>query len=533
MNPMSSQFKTGEIIDVNAASFDEMVKDEAFLKALGNRFADFLPKKRWFGAKDDTIADVSFDYKIKLGDKAGTYLFVLCVTLKHAGKQQYQVPLRAAFDAEAQKIIDTMPEQVVATVCYAGGWGVVFDAAGGEGFAGALLNMMENKIRTEQADGTVLTAGATSKGENLIKRNRGAEQKMMSVEQSNTSIVIGKKMMLKIYRRVAVGKHPEVATTSFLTETAGFKNTPAYLGVVELTLADGSPLALGILQEFVANEGDGWNYTLQYLKDFFAVAQEQNLGGSCHEQYLKLVRRLGERTADMHKAFAKGNDDVFAPVPVKPEDLRAWKEQVNEQARKTFDTINANLDNLAGESKTLTRDLLEHWNLVTDGLDTLIPQYADGMKVRFHGDYHLGQVVLKDGDFYLLDFEGEPLRPLMERQIRHSVLKDVAGMVRSFDYAAFGAVLMFAVPEQRAYLIPLVADWRKQVTEAYLDSYFKNMEGSLCLPKDREDAEKLLSLFTMEKALYEVVYELLNRPDWVSIPVNGVCRLININGENR
>lgn len=530
---MVSQFNTGAVIDTEADLFADMLKDEAFGDDFKKRLKVFLPKKRWYAAKDDEITDIFFDYVCPLNDAQNTYLCVLRVALEKAGEQLYQIPVRVAFEQNAQDVCEKLSEGVIAKICRGNEWGVVYDAAGAENFASSILELMEKKTATETGDDMRFVASATEKGRNLIKRNRGAAEKMMGVEQSNTSIIIGKKMMLKLYRRVAEGSHPEVATTSFLTEGAGFKNTPAYLGVAQMEKRDGTPLALAILQEFVPNEGDGWNFTLDYLKNFFEAALEENIAGDYHEDYLKLVRKLGERTAEMHKAFAKGTDEIFSPEPVTEQDLKEWKTQVEAQAKKTLDAMNANTDNLAGEAKTLTKKLLAHWAEVTKRLETMLPAEVKAMKTRFHGDYHLGQVVIADGDFYLLDFEGEPLRPLMERQIKHSVLKDVAGMVRSFDYAAFGAVFMFVLPEQRAFLIPLVADWQKRSTEAFLNAYFETMDDCSSLPEDEKTARSLLDLFSMEKALYEVVYELLNRPDWVSIPVNGVCRLIDLDGDNR
>ena len=195
--------------------------------------------------------------------------------------------------------------------------------------------------------------------------------------------------------------------------------------------------------------------------------------------------------------------------------------------------MKSGLSNLSGEVRENTENLLAHWSVLTDRIKALVPEHVKAMKTRFHGDYHLGQVVVADGDFYLLDFEGEPLRPLMERQIKHTVLKDVAGMVRSFDYAAFGAVLMFVVPEHRAMITPLVAEWQQRATEAFLKGYFDNMDGCPSLPDDAETTQDILDLFVLEKALYEVIYEVANRPDWVAIPLNGMLRLVDLNGEQK
>ena len=409
--------------------------------------------------------------------------------------------------------------------------GLIYDAAGDDDFAGCLLPLLEQDTSVDIGAGMSLAGSSTVKGKTLIHEVDGLPQKMLGVEQSNTSLIIGKKIMLKMYRRTAFGSHPEVATTSFLTETAKFENTPAYLGMLELKYDDGKTMALGILQEFVPNVGDCWTYTMDYLKSYFSdVLNGQT--GIRHTAYLKLARLLGKRTAEMHKAFAKGTDEVFAPVLVTADDLQNWRDQVLAQADKTIAVAQANVENLTGDLKTRVENLIKGRERIAARVTELLPVIAEGKKTRFHGDYHLGQVVLtKEDDFYILDFEGEPLRPITERQIKQSVLKDVAGMVRSFDYAAFGAVLLYVMPENRDKVSKLALKWQQKATEAFLEGYFENMDGCDSLPAEKEITLKLLDLFILEKALYEVIYEVANRPDWLAIPMNGLSRLVNLDGE--
>ena len=530
---MVSGLKAGEIILVDSDKLSKLFESELFKEALCSHMPHFLPSKRWYGSKDDVINSVMIENVFSLNDEEDTFFLIVRVSLQEAEKQFYSIPVRLAWENGAKKIFEAQPQSVIATVCYGTKLGIVYDAVGSKDFATAILSLMRKDSETDVGDGAFLAASATKAGKELIKSVEGASQKLLGVEQSNSSIVVGKKIILKMYRRVAVGNHPEIATTSFLTEEAGFKNTPAYLGDIELKLKAGRPMALGILQAFVPNQGDGWNYTMDYLKKFFADALDKKAGGDYHADYLKMVETLGKRTAEMHKAFAKGKDAVFAPVPVEAGDLESWTEQVLAQAEKTYGVMKNGLGNLSGEIKENTENLLAHWSVLTDRIKALVPENVKAMKTRFHGDYHLGQVVVADKDFYILDFEGEPLRPLMERQIKHTVLKDVAGMVRSFDYAAFGAVLMFVVPEHRAIITPLVSDWQERATSAFLKGYFDNMQGCPSLPDNKQTTQDILDLFVLEKALYEVIYEVANRPDWVAIPLNGMLRLIDLNGERK
>ncbi len=479
-----------------------------------------MPTKRWYSAKDDTIKAVGIEAVAPIGGK--TTFAVVKVELNGGDAPMFVIPLRAAF-GERAKAVDEK-----AVICSIEN-GVVFDAAGESDFSAGVLDLMAKDAAVDVGNGLTFKASATAKGKALIESVAGLPQKMMGVEQSNTSLIVGKKIMLKIYRRVAYGENPEIVTSSFLTETAGFENTPAYLGKAELTSADGKILGVGILQAFVANDGDGWGYTMKYLQSVFAKVKSGEAVD--HADYLKTAALLGRRTAEMHKAFAKGTDKVFAPAPVSPADLTDWTAQVVAQADRTIAVAKANVAPLTGDMRRKVETLIARRDAIVERIKALVPANVKCMKTRFHGDYHLGQVVVANGDFFLLDFEGEPLRPIAERQIKHCVLKDVAGMVRSFDYAAFGSVLMFVDEADRPQMLPVAAEWQKQATEAFLNGYFQNMAGCASLPDNAEDTQKLLDLFVLEKALYEVIYEVANRPDWLAIPMNGLSRLIDLDGE--
>lgn len=479
-----------------------------------------MPTKRWYSAKDDTIKAVGIEAVAPIDSK--TTFAVVKVELNGGDAPMFIIPLRAAFGEQAK----TVDEKAV--ICSVED-GVVFDAAGESDFSAGVLDLMAKDAAVDVGNGLTFKASATAKGKALIESVAGLPQKMMGVEQSNTSLIVGKKIMLKIYRRVAYGENPEIVTSSFLTETAGFENTPAYLGKAELTSADGKILGVGILQAFVANDGDGWGYTMKYLQSVFAKAKSGEAVN--HVNYLKTAALLGRRTAEMHKAFAKGTDKVFAPAPVSPADLTDWTAQVVAQADRTIAVAKANVAPLTGDMRRKVENLIARRDAIVERIKALVPANVKCMKTRFHGDYHLGQVVVANGDFFLLDFEGEPLRPIAERQIKHCVLKDVAGMVRSFDYAAFGSVLMFVDEADRPQMLPVAAEWQKQATEAFLNGYFQNMAGCASLPDNAADTQKLLDLFVLEKALYEVIYEVANRPDWLAIPMNGLSRLIDLDGE--
>ena len=522
---MVFNFKEQDFLLTDKEELKEIFKDLVFQDSFCKKLEAFLPSKRWYSAKDDSIATVSFQALVPLDN---VLLAVILVALKSGEKPTFLIPLRTAFDEAA----DNVPEAAVITgIETPKGKGVIYDAAGDDDFATCLLELLEKDVSADVGAGMMLSASSTSAGKALIQAVDGLPQEMLGVEQSNTSLVIGKKIMLKMYRRTAFGSNPEVVTTSFLTEEAHFKNTPAYLGKLELKYADGRTMALGILQAFVPNIGNGWSYTLDYLKSYFTDIFAGQTGLK-HTDYLKKVRQLGKRTAEMHKAFAQGTNEIFKPVPVMADDLTAWRDQVIAQTDKTIAVAQANVEHLTGDLKKRVENLINGRDRIVAQIAELLPVVADGKKTRFHGDYHLGQVVLDgDGDFYILDFEGEPLRPIAERQVKQSVLKDVAGMIRSFSYAAFGAVLLYVLPENQEKALKLAEKWQEKATQAFLDTYFENMKECDSLPADKEITLKLMNLFVLEKTLYEVIYEVANRPDWLAIPMNGLARLINLDGE--
>ncbi len=522
---MLSNLKDKQSLVVEKENLEELFEDVVFQDAFCKKLEAFLPEKRWYSAKDDVICAVSFQAIFYVKDIC---FLVVLVALKSGEKPTFLIPLRIAFEDSLAPVDEN---HIITHLICEEKRGAIYDCASDKDFSSTILPLLQEDVSETVGEGMILSGSSTVMGKTIIKNVVGLPQKTLGVEQSNTSLIVGKKVMLKMYRRTAFGSHPEVATTRFLTEEAKFKNTPAYLGQLELKYADNKTMALGILQSFVPNLSDGWSYTMDYLKGFFTESiVEKKI--STHKSYLMQIKLLGQRTAEMHRAFARGQGEVFEPDIVTAEDMTAWREQVIAQLEKTIQVAQANVESLSGDVKAKTQKLIDSKEDLIERISDLLPPVADGRKTRFHGDYHLGQVVIDEtGDFYILDFEGEPLRPITERQVKQSVLKDVAGMVRSFDYAAFGAVLLYVLPENRAAVLPLAAKWKKMVTAAFLEGYFNRMAGCVSLPADKDTTLKLLDLFILEKALYEVVYEVANRPDWLAIPMNGLSHLLDLDGE--
>ncbi len=376
-----------------------------------------------------------------------------------------------------------------------------------------------------------------------------------SAEQSNTSIVYGRHIILKLFRRLQSGENPDVEIGRFLTETAHFQNIPPFLGEITITPSAGEKTTVAMLQGLVENEGDGWQWFLDKLCAFYSsvislpapvstpalfTAASERLAalGDSAGLTLEAAALLGRRTAEMHLALATPTDDpAFAPEAFTPEDLNRDALRIEDQIRSAFDALKGKLASLPDDIADDAALLLSRRRELLARARSLAASHAAGKKFRIHGDYHLGQTlrIASDatptgGDFVMLDFEGEPARTLAERRRKQSPLKDVAGMVRSFSYAAFSALDRFrsAHPDREgaaANLLHWSRAWESAAVAAFLQAYRTAMAAQPELIPPLERAQDLLRAYLFEKGMYEVLYELDNRPTWLRIPLTGILQL--------
>jgi maltose alpha-D-glucosyltransferase/alpha-amylase len=360
-------------------------------------------------------------------------------------------------------------------------------------------------VRLMWADGNASPASGALRGRHTERAPVDSVEgpiRRGTAEQSNTSMRIGDRLILKVLRRLEWGIHPELEMGRFLTEEAHFKATPALIGWIDL---DGSTLA--ILMAFVPNDGDGWSWVLERLR-----AGER-------ERALTWIRRLGEVTAELHLALAiSTGDPAFEPAPVTDADWEQWSGAALGMAADVRESLRANRAALDG----VTRALADGFERSADRLShqlRLHPLRSVVAKTRHHGDYHLGQILVQGEDAVIVDFEGEPLRPLSARRAKHLPLRDVAGMLRSFSYVGQSAVRKFAHNDaEAARLAPLARAWELEVRAAFLAAYIEASQSLASVVP----GEGLLGLFEIEKAFYEVRYEIGNRPGWTGIPLQGI-----------
>ncbi len=501
----------------------------------------FLPNQRWFAGKDHDVAEVTMAAHAVLPGPGSGWLVAVCraaFTDSTVPDQTYQLPLDIAWETKDEDPLQGLLPFTLARVRQFNRIGALHDAMAGEAYTAAVVRAMRDSLETGASDGGKLVFSHTNALE-ALDVPAVEEIRRLGREQSNTSMLVGDDMVLKIYRRLEPGTHPEIEIGRFLTDVAGFTNAPPLLGSMELVAEDGTPTALAVLQGFVRNQGEGWEYTqdylIRYLEDRDLLANSEELTdeepeGDRHGLYTQLIGTLGQRIAELHQAFARKDTDdpAFVPEPVSESDLETWRGQVRAQADKARAALVRALPGLPGPMAGRVKGMLEDWKAVEALIDAPLDLPEGMVKTRYHGDLHLGQVVVVRDDFHILDFEGEPVRAVAERRAKQCPLKDVAGMVRSFNYAAWAAIDAYRTnnPGCRVDLEALANRWEVETLQAFMTGYGIGVVDCPSVPQEEDALNGLLALFTLEKALYEVVYEAANRPAWLHIPINGMARLV-------
>jgi maltose alpha-D-glucosyltransferase/alpha-amylase len=362
------------------------------------------------------------------------------------------------------------------------------------------------------------------------------ESRTPALEQSNTAVFFGSKLFLKGYRRLRVGVNPELELGRFLTEVSRFPHISPVLGAVEY-FDEGceEPATLAILQKFVENQGDLWTLICQHLSRLITMraaspepaAQAPSPESAAADFHLARMGLLGRRIAELHRALCVTTGDPrFDPEPVTPQDFAGWKASIERELDATMDLIESTVASLPEAARQDVAPVLAARERIRDRVRGTAARLDGVVKTRYHGDLHLGQVLVAQDDFVIVDFEGEPGRSLEERRAKSSPLRDVAGMLRSFSYAAHAALLRrepgAATPEAGAKAL---ADWERDAAHHFLEGYMKAAQGLASVPSDEASFRATVELFLLEKALYELRYEIANRPDWVAIPARGLLEL--------
>ena len=489
----------------------------------------YLASRRWFANKGNGRVNATVDVAIPLFPDGASALVFVDVT---AGEEtsRYSLPLSVQW-TRFDKTSEQAQATVIAPVRRAHREGVLIDAVADRDTVATIIRNMHGGVTLSAAGREIVfrpTAHFSAAPLSALEHVHASHG-----EQSNSTVIVDNSYVLKTYRRLTPGISPEFEMGRFLAETAKFANSPALLGTVEL-VQDGMPSPVAVMHAFVENQGDAWAYTTSYLDRYLeeerllAVPHDPN--SDTHAAFANRMRQIGRRVGEMHAALASRPDvEGFAPEPITSADLKLWGETLLQRASQVFDRLERERHKFDEKARAPVEVLLHRRGSALEHIAKLLPSEIDADKIRHHGDLHLGQVLIVRDDAFVIDFEGEPNRTGDERRSKAPSARDVAGMIRSIDYAARAALgrVAKAPPEEAAKLDVFAERWRAQVTEAFYAGVRETAgQYDRLWPKDEASAERLLRFFIAEKAIYEIGYELANRPDWLAVPVSGALRAI-------
>ena len=488
----------------------------------------FLATQRWFGGKARQILGVEITDAIPVGhEEPATVVLMANVKYVEGAQETYSIPIILSAQSGGYS-----PE----------------DAFSRPQFLAELLDIMERKADVPGEKGRLRGCQATAFSE-ILSVSDEARPNRLSGEQSNSSVIYGDRAILKFFRRIEEGENPDLEIGKFLTERARFPHAPRIAGWIEYQPQQGKPSTQAILQEFVPNQGDAWRYALKTLSAFYEEAADASSGRSlgqgspssdeCREfageamsRLLGDIGLLGKRTAELHLALAsERHDAAFVPEPFTMEFQSQLERSFAELASATFHLLRAHIGHVPAEYKDQCKEIVGREQQILRRFHDGLSDPIHAMRLRIHGDYHLGQVLYTGADFVIIDFEGEPARPLAERRIKQSPLQDVAGMLRSFHYAAFAPLLMppadsSVSSSKSAGLRSLAQTWSRCAADRFLRQYYETSGAAEYLPEEDGERDSLLQTYLLAKAIYELGYELNNRPAWVGIPLEGISRLL-------
>ena len=515
-----------------------------YLTREGRRaLADYLSRQRWFGAKGRQITNVHLlDYAVLSGTSRPAVLAIVSVGFTEGPAQRYFLPLLVTPQGEAGQtpasdILCTLSDSTKQTVS-------VMDATTDAEACLHLTNGIRDGLQWRGCRGMFRGMPTIAAGSILSEPLQHA--KRLSGEQSNTSIVFDRRVILKLIRKFDSGLNPDREILEFLTTRTHYHSVPPLIGTIEYhesfdTQGPSEDAAtVGLLQTFIPNDGDGWSAVLEHVKTLLRDDHLHHMGQRTDadlrefvqrtsHQAIAAMRRLGTITAELHTALSSDSTEpAFRPERISPQDVSDWRAVMISHIRAVFTQLRA-LGRSRQAELHLTEDELTSLEAGCerrlDALQRLVESPV--AKIRVHGDYHLGQVLKTGHEFIVLDFEGEPARRLEERRAKQCALKDVAGMLRSFHYAACTAQRQIHAPTQAEETI--IAIWEQAVIDAFWIGYTTAAKPGRAsfMPGTQADADQVLRVFELDKTIYEIGYELNNRPDWLDIPVQGLRRLLH------
>lgn len=520
--------------------------DEEFVKIFSSDILEnYIINKRWYGGKASTLKYIEVVDSFRISSKENTYFGVLLeVNFKEAFYQHYFMPL--AFMSEEE--LDT--NTVIAPVKMNDQEGFLVDALHQEDFRKLLFDKI---IHSKESDPSKVKFHKGSK----LEEKEYISSKFMGVEQSNTSIIYNNTLVLKIFRRIYISMNPDYEISRFLTERMHFKSSPEYMGSISVILTEGN-ITLGLMQKLVPNQGDAWKFMLEESDRIFDNLQHKKikiaklpdielfkrlkLNEVPHEiidwaglSIFLRIQTLATRTAEMHIALGSDiHETAFTPTTYNG-DYTVWlKNRLTYQFQNRLNILENNLHKLDGLALELANQFLDHKKEIRKLFLDFDWTKMKSERIRIHGDYHLGQVLVNGDDFYILDFEGEPESTIRDRKVKQPPLKDVAGMFRSFHYAIYATIFnnKDKYPFEQKELFYAGEILYKYFVGVFLQTYTDVAQGGNLNIGYRSEIDFLLKYCLLEKAVYELGYELNSRPRWSVIPLTGIASIMDFEKKN-
>lgn len=525
-------------------SWEELLENKGFLKVfLSDILEDYVLKQRWYGGKASTLKYIELQEYFRIQQKGEVYYGLLLeINFKEAFYHHYFLPIAFVSDESFAEKDRILPLSIK------GQSGFIIDALNLEAFR----KLVFERILTAVPNDTTRVRYHKSE---FFDHKEYISSRFMGLEQSNTSIVINDSSVIKFFRRIYADKNPDYEMSRFLSERKGFKNTPAYQGSLSIMDADNVNITIALMQELVPNQGDAWEYLLKELDKIFANLEYKNINVN-HLPQIELFQKLplkdvpheiidwaglnvflklqvlAQRTAEMHIALgSEFEDTAFTPTRFNG-DYEVWlKNRLLYQFQNRLNTVENNLHKLEGATLELAQKFLEQKNDIRKRFVNFDWTKLKGERIRVHGDYHLGQVLVQEGDFYLLDFEGEPESTIRDRKVKQPPLKDVAGMFRSFHYAIYATIFNKGdnYPYSQEDLYTAGETLYRFFIGVFMETYVRLIQEHNINIGYSQERVFILKYCMLEKAVYELGYEMNSRPLWAIIPLEGIMSIINQN----
>ncbi|TXG37224.1 trehalose synthase [Seonamhaeicola maritimus] len=536
----------GETAIIQTYNFDDnweqLLENKAFVKAfLSDVLGDYMLKQRWYGGKASNIKYIELAEYFKIQQDGEVYFgLILEVNFVEAFYQHYFLPIAFVTDENFAKKDRILPISIKNQK------GHIIDAVNLESFR----KLVFERILTALPKDTTKVQYHKS---HLLNGVVYESSRFMGLEQSNTSLVYNEKYVLKFFRRIYADKNPDYEMSRFLSEKKEFENTPPYVGSINVVDSEDNNITIGLMQKMIPNEGDAWDYMLREFHSVFQNIEHKKIDINTlpnTELYQRLsvndipaqiidwvglglflkIQKLAKRTAEMHIALgSEFEETAFTPTNFNG-DYTVWlKNRMLYQFQNRLNIIENNLHKLDGLSLELAKEFLDKKNQIRKRFLSFDWTKLKSERIRIHGDYHLGQVLVHNNDFYILDFEGEPESTIRDRKVKQPALKDVAGLFRSFHYAIYGTIFnnLKDYNASQEDLFQAGEVFYRYLTGLFLGTYVTEIQAANLNLGYNQERIFILKYCLLEKAVYELGYELNSRPQWAVIPLKGISNIIN------